>query len=586
MFPFLVGTDHKVTHFLLLSKKNGTKKSATAFPCWWMEKTQTFDGKKVICGASVGVLMVVLFQNGRNIWWGGKKCVISQEKIFLIDISMRKKLLILVLNLLVCCAFVSAQEAAKDLQQRAEAELEKGNNTTARYLYVRSFDSYVAKGQLRQGVECGVKATSLYYNKENLYKEAFELLRRIDQTIEAKGQGSEKAAMHYLTTKERFQMYMKMRKTASIAEQLGNMEKHANASGDEALKNDLLYNKTIYYYTFGQNDKGNAAFKEMADKLTASKDYAKMEDAYQTLIANGRRSNNATLVAQSYKSYVAWKDSAHALVLADTVKVLKKQIADHEATIEEKDSSLTARQAVIVGLGILAAILAAALVLGAIVLMRYVLLTRKQKKTIQMVNENNALKAKFISNISAQLAPTLQKLDNRTPEVKALLDFSDHIQTLSELESTTAVVEKEDTQLASFCEGVMDTIRGTEKSGVVLTVNAPKMSASLNRAYVSHILTHLLRNAVQYTPEGGHITLEYKKRGAHKHQFLVSDTGCGIPEEKRADVFKPFLEIHDLTTGDGLGLPICKQMALKMNGDLDIDPAFTKGTRFVLTLQD
>ena len=67
-------------------------------------------------------------------------------------------------------------------------------------------------------------------------------------------------------------------------------------------------------------------------------------------------------------------------------------------------------------------------------------------------------------------------------------------------------------------------------------------------------------------------------------QFLVSDTGEGIPEEKREDVFKPFLEIRDLTTGDGLGLPTCKQMALKMNGDLDIDPNFTKGTRFVLDL--
>ena len=78
--------------------------------------------------------------------------------------------------------------------------------------------------------------------------------------------------------------------------------------------------------------------------------------------------------------------------------------------------------------------------------------------------------------------------------------------------------------------------------------------------------------------------MDYKKRGAHSHQFLVSDTGCGIPEEKRDDVFKPFREIKDLTTGDGLGLPICRQMALKMDGDLEIDPAYTKGTRFVLNL--
>jgi signal transduction histidine kinase len=64
----------------------------------------------------------------------------------------------------------------------------------------------------------------------------------------------------------------------------------------------------------------------------------------------------------------------------------------------------------------------------------------------------------------------------------------------------------------------------------------------------------------------------------------VTDTGCGIGEEMRNEVFKPFREIRDLTTGDGLGLPICKQMALKMGGDLDLDPQYVRGTRFVLEL--
>ena len=110
------------------------------------------------------------------------------------------------------------------------------------------------------------------------------------------------------------------------------------------------------------------------------------------------------------------------------------------------------------------------------------------------------------------------------------------------------------------------------------------MNAKINREYVTHILRHLLSNAVDYTPEMGTITLEYRKRGAHKFQFLVSNTGQPIAEDRREDVFKPFMEVKDLTTGDGLGLPICKQMAMKMNGDLSIDPEFTKGTRFVLDL--
>ena len=475
---------------------------------------------------------------------------------------MNKKVFILLLNLLFCLTFVSAQEAEKsDLQKRAEAVNPKEDIAKARSLFIHAFNDYANKGKTAQAVECAVKATPLYYS-EGFYKEAFDLLQRAEQVILAGVKSpSEQASLQYLTIKERMQMYIKMRRVESAKEQLKAMEVKANESSNENLKNDLLYNKAIYYYTFGLNAQGNAVFKEMANN------------------------NNASLVAQAYSNYIAWKDSTDAIKRADEIGALNKQIEEHKATIEDKDSSLSSRMAIIVGLCILAGALAAALIVGAVVLMRYILLTRKQKKTIKLANDSNALKAKFISNISAQLEPTLQKLDSSIPEVKALLDFSHHVQTLSELENTSNdAIEYEEIQITQFCEGLMNEIRDKVKKDVNLTVNAPKMVAKINQEYVTHILLHLLNNAAEYTPEGGNIWLEYKKRGPKAHQFLVSDTGEGIPEEKREDVFKPFLEIRDLTTGDGLGLPTCKQMALKMNGDLDIDPNFTKGTRFVLDL--
>jgi signal transduction histidine kinase len=379
-------------------------------------------------------------------------------------------------------------------------------------------------------------------------------------------------------------MYIKLRKGDSAKDQLGILESLATQSADESVKNDLLYTKAIYFYTFGMNSQGNAVFKEMADKLTKQKEYGKVDEVYQTLIANGRKSNNANMVAQSYSNYIAWKDSTNALKHADEIKALKEKIAEQETTIADRDDSLNARQLIIISLGILAAALAAALVVGAVILLRFILLTRKQKKTITLANESNALKAKFISNISAQLEPTFRKLDSRIPEVQALLDFSEHIQTLSELENGTEPVEFEDTQIPSFCEKIIDQVRDKVKKDVNLTLKVPNMNANINREYVSHILLHLLTNAAEYTPANGTISLEFKKRGPHAYQFLVSDTGEGIPEEKRDDVFKPFLEIRDLTTGDGLGLPICKKMAQKMNGDLELDSSFTKGTRFTLDL--
>lgn len=430
------------------------------------------------------------------------------------------------------------------------------------------------------------RARSLYVN-DHMYREAFEMLWEIDKSIQSSQRSNQdKAALRYLVSKERMQIYMKIKRAASAKEHLDVMEGLANASKNEDVKNDLLYTKANYYYTFGQSDMGNAIFKQMADKLIAKKDYDKIDEVYRTLIANSRKSKNANMVAQSYSNYMAWKDSTNAIRHAGELTALNKRIADQEASISEKDSSLATRQYVIIGLSVLALALAVILVIGGIVLMRFVLLTRKQKTNINQLQESNGLKAQFIHNISAQISPTLQKLDGRQPEVKALLDFADHIQILSNLESSDQdASESVDILVPKFCDDMLEAIRDKVKPNVNMKFDAPKISVRFNKSNASYILGHLLQNAAEYTPEGGTISLEFKKRGAHSHQFLVTDTGCGIPADQQENVFKPFLEIKDLTNGDGLGLPICKLMAQKMKGDLFIDSSYTKGTRFVLNLQ-
>ena len=134
---------------------------------------------------------------------------------------MNKKVFVL-LSVLFCCAFVNAQETVKsELQQKAEAIDPNKNIAGARSLYIHAFNDYYNKGRIQQGVECAVKATALYY-KENFYKEAFDLLRRADDAVNAGKNMSpgERAAAHYLVTKERLQMYIKLRKYESAKDQL------------------------------------------------------------------------------------------------------------------------------------------------------------------------------------------------------------------------------------------------------------------------------------------------------------------------------------------------------------------------------
>ena len=103
---------------------------------------------------------------------------------------MSRKAFILLACLFLCTPLVRAQETQKsELHQKAEAIDQNKEIAKARSTFIHAFNDYANKGQVKPGVECAVKATALYY-KENVYQEAFDLLRRIDQSIEANGPNS------------------------------------------------------------------------------------------------------------------------------------------------------------------------------------------------------------------------------------------------------------------------------------------------------------------------------------------------------------------------------------------------------------
>ena len=499
-----------------------------------------------------------------------------------------KKLLLFVFYIAISChvSTVKAQGNAEALMKQGQEFLANKEYVKARSTFLHAFNAFVAKGQSDKATYCGTRVASLYY-RENYYKEAFDLLRAADQCIVQGEQKShsQRPDLRYATTKERLQMYTRMRKASSDAEQITRLDGYASAADNDSLNKDLLYTKASHYYTFGMTAKGDEAIDQLIKEYREAKQYDKVIDTYRTLIGIARKSGNAAMTSRTYEQYIIWKDSVKVLKALDEINDLKKECSEKQTDIDDRDSSLRSRQYVIVGLCILAAILAGALIFGAIVLVRFILLTRKQKKAIDVAREHNEQKSRFIRNISAQISPTLGKLDSSLPPVKALNGFMAHIEEMSELEDSIAEpCEMEERNIASFCDSVAKKMEGKMADGVNFVVNAPKLSMKLNADMLERILLHLLGNAAYFTPAGGKITFEYKKRGAHTHQFVISDTGSGIPEDKRADLFKPFASVHDLTEGDGLGLPICSLMATRMNGTLSLDESYTKGARFVLEL--
>ena len=200
---------------------------------------------------------------------------------------------------------------------------------------------------------------------------------------------------------------MKLKNAAKSKEVLSRLSQLSQKSGNDSIRNDALYSQANYYYAFGMPAQGDAAVEKLIGKYRASGQYDKVGECYRTLVDMAVKSNNARLTSRAYDKLIAWNDSAKILNAEKELDALKVKYDESLQTIEDKDGTISAKQYIIVGLCILAAILAGVLVLGAIVLMRYIMITRRQKHTIEIANEHNRLKNEFIGNISAQLRPTI-----------------------------------------------------------------------------------------------------------------------------------------------------------------------------------
>jgi signal transduction histidine kinase len=98
---------------------------------------------------------------------------------------------------------------------------------------------------------------------------------------------------------------------------------------------------------------------------------------------------------------------------------------------------------------------------------------------------------------------------------------------------------------------------------------------------VLQVITNLLSNAFRWTPDGGRIELELAASNGGV-SVDVHDTGPGVPPANRARIFEAF--VSDDADGTGLGLPIARELALALGGQIDLQSDVGRGSRFRLVL--
>ena len=110
---------------------------------------------------------------------------------------------------------------------------------------------------------------------------------------------------------------------------------------------------------------------------------------------------------------------------------------------------------------------------------------------------------------------------------------------------------------------------------------------------IRQVLVNILENAAKYTPQGGRITfcvceLKREEQRAGTYRFIIEDTGIGMKPEYIKHIFEPFSRADDSriskVPGTGLGMTIVKNLISMMDGDIQVESEWGKGSRFTVTL--
>lgn len=136
--------------------------------------------------------------------------------------------------------------------------------------------------------------------------------------------------------------------------------------------------------------------------------------------------------------------------------------------------------------------------------------------------------------------------------------------------------------LDQLIEEVVQVVRADAEAGSVALDSRTEPTSVLGDAeQLRRVLLNLLRNGVQACSAGGRVEVSCSPDGG-PHAEIVDD-GCGIPDELREEVFRPFFTTRE--KGTGLGLALSRKIVDEHGGELSIDSEPGRGTTVRLQLQ-
>lgn len=177
---------------------------------------------------------------------------------------------------------------------------------------------------------------------------------------------------------------------------------------------------------------------------------------------------------------------------------------------------------------------------------------------------------------------------------ESLLSLINDILDFSKIEARKMELEEMEFDLRTTLEDITEmlAVKAQEKGLEIVCMISPETPSWLrgDPGRLRQILVNLIGNAIKFTHRGGvtiRAGIDSEDEGSALLRFTVSDTGIGIPEDKRAILFSPFTQVDGSITrkygGTGLGLAISRQLAGMMGGEIGVESDEGKGSTFWVT---
>lgn len=186
------------------------------------------------------------------------------------------------------------------------------------------------------------------------------------------------------------------------------------------------------------------------------------------------------------------------------------------------------------------------------------------------------------------MEPTPERLKSCYDELSRLSELIADLERLEKVESDKIVLEKEDIDLYSLSESILQGFSTKlEEKNISALLVGDEISIFADRVRMGQVIANLLSNAIKYTDENGKITVTVRRDG-NNALLVVEDNGIGIPAEDQTRVFERFYRTDKSrarkTGGAGIGLSISKAIVQAHGGTITCESEPGTGSSFIVKI--